>query len=855
MATVVDRLVVELGLDPKAFAKGQKEAAAALARTRKEAEKEGKAIEKAMDDAGAAFDRLARNALKLFALFTAGRGIGQFVRDITSTDAALGRLSTSIGRAPELISAMSKAVERSGGDAQAAAASFKTWSEQVEQIRTTVDSSILPFLARLQAAGGKTIDLNAKNVDGLAALADNLKAVAEQQGIASATYYGKNLGFDEGTIALLVKGGAALRKSVEESERLGIATRKDTDAAQALQTAYRTLTQEVESFGRTILTAVSPVLIQLLKDVQAIVRALKEWTQANVVPFLKEFADSMGIAGSETKTLVRITEALFALWLGSKALAFLRVLGTMRLLLTGGRVAAGATAVASGGLLGGIMGALGVGAAAAAANSQGILAPPERSQSWHESVVRALEPGIANRIYGPRGGAGASGGGGGEPTLMGRITGRVRRALGLGGGGAEGGGSGGAGEPGVRGRPGLLNSGNASPEVAAYIRQRATALGIDPDTAVAVANTEGLRNYRLDGQRDGGGDNGRSFGPYQLFYGGGLGNEFTRRTGLHASDKSTYRQQIDFALEHAKRNGWGSWYGARNNGIGNWAGIGGRAGVGVQDPGDVPGANGAGAVEQRQQGAQRSQAINRALRGQLAAAAQASGVNAEIFSGGQNADGDGRVGSHRHDHGNAADLRLYRAGADGQRRYLRHDNEADRAVMEKFLRESVKAGATGIGAGPGYMGPDRMHVGGGPPAAWGAGGSGDSAPEWVKRALRDGLAGRRAPPSPPQPAAPTAPSAARPASAPPSATPGAQSWWRGSPNAMASVGQARHAQAAQAARVSNDNRSSSSVRNNATINGGVHVHTAATDANGITRDMEDALKRRSLAAAANYGQA
>lgn len=810
MATVVDRLVVELGLDPKAFAKGQKEAAAALLRTRKEAEKEGKAIEKAMDDAGASFERLARNALKLFALFTAGRSIGQFVRDITGADAALGRLATSIGRAPELISAMSKAVERSGGDAQAAARSFQSWSEQVEQIRTTGDSSILPFLARLQAAGGKTIDLNKKNVDGLADLADNLKAVAEQQGIASATYYGKNLGFDEGTIALMVKGGAALRKAIEESEKLGIATRKDTAAAQELETAYRTLTQEVESFGRTILTAVSPVLVQLLKDVQAIVRAIKEWVQSNVVPFLKEFADSMGIAGSETKTLVRITEALFALWLGSKALAFLRVLGTMRMLLTGGRVAGAATAAASGGLLGGILGGLGVGAAAAAANSQGILAPPERSQSWHEALVRSLDPGLANRIYGP-----ASGGGGGGPTLMGRATGWVREKLGLGGGSGAGGGGG-------------TPSGSNAGSLTELINREAAAAGVDPRIMHGIRAGESHRRDTYDVKDDA---IESSWGPFQLNRRRGLGVQFEKETGLDVRDPKTIPDQVRWVAKFlAKGGSTSNWMGYRGprDADPKWGNSGyAPSPRGGQAAGDVAGKDGVGAVEQRQQSGTRSQPVTDVLRSQIAAAAKAAGVNAEIFSGGQDSEGPNRVGSHRHDHGNAADLKLYQIGPDGRRRYLRHDNEADRAVMETFLRESVRAGASGIGAGPGYMGPDRMHVGGGSNAAWGAGGSSANAPEWVQRALRDGLAARRQRSS---------------------------QWWRGSPNAMASVSQAREAQTAQIGRQMNDNRSSTTTTNSTHI-GSVTVQTAATDASGIARDMEESLKRRSFVAAATTGQA
>ncbi|WP_245447586.1 hypothetical protein [Methylobacterium sp. 17Sr1-1] len=71
---------------------------------------------------------------------------------------------------------------------------------------------------------------------------------------------------------------------------------------------------------------------------------------------------------------------------------------------------------------------------------------------------------------------------------------------------------------------------------------------------------------------------------------------------------------------------------------------------------------------------------------------------------------------------------------------------------------------------------------------------------------------------------------------------------------MAYATQAHDAQAAQMARISNYNRSNSSTTNSTYI-GSMHVHTGAKDAEGISRDMEDALKRRSLAAAANYGQA
>lgn len=95
----------------------------------------------------------------------------------------------------------------------------------------------------------------------------------------------------------------------------------------------------------------------------------------------------------------------------------------------------------------------------------------------------------------------------------------------------------------------------------AYIREAAKKRGINPEVAVKVAKSEGLYNYV--------GDKGTSFGPFQLHYKNnipglsnpGLGDEFTKATGLHARDPNTIKQQIDFALDAAIRQGWGPWHG------------------------------------------------------------------------------------------------------------------------------------------------------------------------------------------------------------------------------------------------------------------------------------------------------
>lgn len=127
-----------------------------------------------------------------------------------------------------------------------------------------------------------------------------------------------------------------------------------------------------------------------------------------------------------------------------------------------------------------------------------------------------------------------------------------------------------------QGMPGAsaLPVGDESDE--AYARRKAASLGIDPERAVLVANNEGgfeLPNRQSDYINPNTGRREESYGPFQLNMEGGLGAEALKR-GIDARNPAHVRQAIDFALEHAARNGWEAFRGAKRAGLGNWDGIG-----------------------------------------------------------------------------------------------------------------------------------------------------------------------------------------------------------------------------------------------------------------------------------------
>jgi len=111
--------------------------------------------------------------------------------------------------------------------------------------------------------------------------------------------------------------------------------------------------------------------------------------------------------------------------------------------------------------------------------------------------------------------------------------------------------------------------------MAAHIRETAKKYNIDPDVALRVAKSEGLTTFQSSVVKNGVRE--PSWGAFQLYTGGGLGNEYQKATGRDPSDPKNEKDTIDYALKHAAQHGWGSWYGAKNTGIKEWEGIGARA--------------------------------------------------------------------------------------------------------------------------------------------------------------------------------------------------------------------------------------------------------------------------------------
>ncbi|HEY5420147.1 MAG TPA: peptidoglycan recognition family protein [Marmoricola sp.] len=121
-------------------------------------------------------------------------------------------------------------------------------------------------------------------------------------------------------------------------------------------------------------------------------------------------------------------------------------------------------------------------------------------------------------------------------------------------------------------------------EIEAFIRQAASARGINPDIAVQVARAEGglsdpVRQsdvvYR--GRRE------QSYGPLQLNVEGGVGSAAIK-AGIDPRNPAHWRRAVEFGLDEVARAGWGQWHAAAPLGIENRTGLESARPIGVTAP-------------------------------------------------------------------------------------------------------------------------------------------------------------------------------------------------------------------------------------------------------------------------------
>lgn len=302
MPTVIDELVVTLGLDPTKFTEGQKKAADAFIKTRENATKTGKGIETSANKAAEAFTRIRNQVLALGAALIGATGVEQFVARITKMDASTGRLAGNLGILPSSLGAWEAASESMGGSAEGTAASLTKLSNSIQELKLTGTSDIIPMVNALNGLQGAIrIDPSTQTVDEvLKNILTDLRLLQTQQGNATAYAMGKKLGLDEGLINMALRTTESVDAMVQKFKDLQHLTKDNVEAAGELSKAWTTATEALTGAGRQLVDGLAPGLIMLLDLITKTAKGLGDILPGNLKTWMDEnLGPEPGAPGSD----------------------------------------------------------------------------------------------------------------------------------------------------------------------------------------------------------------------------------------------------------------------------------------------------------------------------------------------------------------------------------------------------------------------------------------------------------------------------------------------------------------------------------------------------------------------------
>lgn len=281
MPTIIDALVVTLGLDPSGFKKGQAETQEALKKTRDATEKHTKEMEARAKAITGAFTKMAAAFLPFVTIGAAASRFKQFVEQITVADAATGRLATNVNATTRGLSTWQGMAAKFGGTADDMNAAFNTAAKISKELQSNGGSAALGPLARLLGGDfGAFVGLaKAGDTEGMMAMLQ--RSVVNAPNKMTALQFMGEAGFSDTTVTVMREIGDQLAQQLQlQQQRLAI-TDRDAKLAQERQEAMSRISDALGNLGRAI---VNSRFIELIGMLNRLASILERWAYDPAAP-------------------------------------------------------------------------------------------------------------------------------------------------------------------------------------------------------------------------------------------------------------------------------------------------------------------------------------------------------------------------------------------------------------------------------------------------------------------------------------------------------------------------------------------------------------------------------------------
>jgi hypothetical protein len=326
MATIIDALVVTLGLDASGFKKGQEETKESLDKTRKNSEQTAKDMEAAGKRAASFFGSIRTELLALVGVTLSANGIKNFITNTANSLQQLGINSKALDMSAKSLDGWGRAAEAAGSSAEKMQGTLSGFQDVLTQIRTggASDSPLFSALASFGGATGANFDYQKDNSEAIMRkIAQNwnkLNADAKRR-------FGGMFGFDNATQQALSSG--QLVTDAGRFEKTSKATEDATRKAAELNRQLVAMKQNFSAASQVLLTALIPYIEKLIP----LIERFGVWISNHgpeIQQFFKDTADTIHKVSDAAGGWQNIMEGLLIFIGGKWLLGMISAIGGVK---------------------------------------------------------------------------------------------------------------------------------------------------------------------------------------------------------------------------------------------------------------------------------------------------------------------------------------------------------------------------------------------------------------------------------------------------------------------------------------------------------------------------------------------
>lgn len=273
-ATVIDALLVTLGLDTSQFRKGQQEVSDDLKKQREDAKNTAKEMAEQGKKAASFFSSIKTELLALTGVTVTAGGLMSLVKNTTSSLMDLSIQSKALGVTARELDGFGKAAESAGSSFERITAALQGFQAAKQgSLFGDTSSPIFSGMRMLTALTGDTFDVYSKDAKSLArSYLESLRKVKDPN---IRRQIGAMGGFDDATIQRNQEG--RFLPDVDRLTKSSGITDASTTGAKEFTAAWAELNQSLETTKNQFYT----FLIPYVRDFNVVLRDLSNWMKSH----------------------------------------------------------------------------------------------------------------------------------------------------------------------------------------------------------------------------------------------------------------------------------------------------------------------------------------------------------------------------------------------------------------------------------------------------------------------------------------------------------------------------------------------------------------------------------------------